>query len=379
MSIREPACEGAYLKSARKYVSRDVACQLKMSDKLSEFVSQRPESPSQTGQRRQVCNFTPGKICCYDEMNLPFNIKSFNMDHSIFGALAYVLTSDNAAIAYTGDFRVCSNGNSEMSDFIKNAKDASTLIIEGTRAGRDGDNTVDETMVKENCLRAAEEARGLIIADFSSKNFERMRTFMEIARKVGRQLVITTKDAYALYAMKCADGTSMLDGLLVYQEMTDRPDTWENYLNGKEKLNYVAAKEISKNPAGYIVCFSFFDLKHLLDIWPEEGSYIYSSSEAFTEEQAIDFRKLKNWLDYLGMKPVGFDVLIEDGKAKLHFNPGFHASGHASKEDITRIIDAIDPDVIIPVHTTNCKWFQDKFEGTHTVKLLSIGERFVLN
>jgi ribonuclease J len=171
----------------------------------------------------------------------------------------------------------------------------------------------------------------------------------------------------------------MLDNLLVYQEITDRPDTWENYLFDKEKLNFVTAQDISKNPDGYILCFSFFDLKHLLDIKPDSGTYIYSSSEAFSEEQAIDFKKLKKWLDFLGIKPVGFDVQIDDGKVSLTFEHGYHASGHASKEEITRVIEAIDPDVIIPVHTTNSKWFEDRFGSSHSVKNLNVGERLTLN
>jgi hypothetical protein len=35
--------------------------------------------------------------------------------------------------------------------------------------------------------------------------------------------------------------------------------------------------------ASFILCFSFFDMKHLLDIKPEGGTYIYSACEAFNE------------------------------------------------------------------------------------------------
>lgn len=322
MSIREPDCNGIILKSVSNFVSRDIACQRKMTDKLYEFVQQRPEPPPKPGLKRpkaRTCKLIPGKIYCYDEMALPFEIKSFNMDHSIFGALAYVLSSDTAAIAYTGDFRMSCNGENELDRFVKSAKEAGTLIIEGTRVSRKDDYNVDGDAVKVNCLKAAEEAKGLVIADFSARNFERMLTFLEIARKVGRQLVVTTKDAYMLYAMKCANGTSILDSVLVYQEITDRNDSWEKFLFDKEKLNFVTPQEISKNPAGYIICFSFFDIKHLLDIEMDNGTYIYSSSEAHGEEQAIDFLKLKKWLDFLGMKPVGFDVIMRDDKAYLHF------------------------------------------------------------
>jgi ribonuclease J len=39
---------------------------------------------------------------------------------------------------------------------------------------------------------------------------------------------------------------------------------------------------IRESPGDYILCFSFFDMKHLLDIKPEGGNYIYSSCELST-------------------------------------------------------------------------------------------------
>ncbi len=383
MSIREPEFDGIYLSgSAKNYVSRDLACQSTMPEALAEFVHQRPEDPSKKATKNKATehkgSMKPGKICCFDELKLSFKVSSFKMDHSIYGALAYVLDSENGSIAYTGDFRIGKRGDTELEKFIEKARDASTLIIEGTRAGREGDNTVDEGDVKENCQKTAEEAQGIVVADYSARNFERMKTFMEIARKTGRQLVITMKDAYALHAIKCADGPAFLDDLLVYSEVKGRTNVWERYLNGRETLSYVTANDVRKNLDGFILSFSFFDMSDLIDIRPDAGTYIYSSSEAHSEEQAIDFIKLKNWLDRLGLKSAGFDIRAEDGKIRPYFDTGFHTSGHAAKEDIIKVIDNVDPDVIIPVHTEKSQWFEDQFGGSYVVKRLNIGEKFEL-
>jgi len=40
---------------------------------------------------------------------------------------------------------------------------------------------------------------------------------------------------------------------------------------------YVSHSEIRENPDNHILCLSFFDMKHLLDIKPDGGAYIYSS------------------------------------------------------------------------------------------------------
>jgi ribonuclease J len=47
----------------------------------------------------------------------------------------------------------------------------------------------------------------------------------------------------------------------------------------------------------------------------------------------------------------------------LRFDGHYHASGHASGEDITWVKDQIDPEHIVPVHTEAREWFADKFEN----------------
>ena len=126
---------------------------------------------------------------------------------------------------------------------------------------------------------------------------------------------------------------------------------------------YVDSFEIRKNPESYILCFSFYDMKHLLDIKPEGGAYIYSSSEAFSEEQEFDFLRLYNWLREFNLKVYGFKMVLKDGRLAPEFVRGYHASGHASKGDLRWIIEQVDPDVIIPVHTTSHEWFVENFEG----------------
>jgi ribonuclease J len=121
---------------------------------------------------------------------------------------------------------------------------------------------------------------------------------------------------------------------------------------------------VRHSPEKYLLCFSLFDLKHLLDIKPSGGSYIYSSSEAFSEEQAFDFQRLTQWLKYFNLKPVGYAM---HGDVP-HFIKGFHASGHLSQDDLIKVIDQIDPDNIIPIHTGNRDWFKQRFEKTITIK-----------
>ncbi|MEM2070868.1 MAG: MBL fold metallo-hydrolase RNA specificity domain-containing protein, partial [Archaeoglobaceae archaeon] len=154
----------------------------------------------------------------------------------------------------------------------------------------------------------------------------------------------------------------------------EKRDKWETEVVMKNCGDvYVDPLEINRDPGGYILCFSFYDMKHLLDIKPDGGVYIYSSSEAHSEEQEFDFLRLQNWLKIFDFEIFGFEIVSEGGKLKPEFVKGYHASGHASKEDLKWIIDEIDPEVLIPVHTENAEWFVENFEN---VRVMGNGESF---
>ncbi len=361
MSPKIPIEGGIVLKSDQSkkvpYIGRDFYCTFEPSEKLVEFMFEKPGQSSRTKQ------LEPGKLCHVDELNLPFEIKAYEVDHSIYGACAYILYGDTA-IAYTGDFRLHGKNADKTREFVKEGKDATVLVIEGTRAEREDVNESEE-IVFQNCLKAVEDSDKLVIADFSPRNFERLETFVEIAEKTGRQLVVTAKDIYMLYAIECADGVCRMDKTLFYYELKDRSRAkYETeVIMGELDKESVTHKQISKNPEKYILCFSFYDMKHLLDIKPDGGTYIYSSSEAFTEEQVFDFLRLWKWLDFFKFRIYGFKIVAEGGELRPDFVKGYHASGHASKSDLEWVIDEIDPDKVIPVHTTNHEWFVENFEN----------------
>ena len=100
-------------------------------------------------------------------------------------------------------------------------------------------------------------------------------------------------------------------------------------------------------------------MKHLLDIKPNGDTYIYSVCEAFNEEMEIDFKRLWHWLRRFNINPCGFSVGENEA---LCFDGRYHASGHASGEDIAWAIEQIDPDYIIPIHTEAREGFAERFE-----------------
>jgi len=57
--------------------------------------------------------------------------------------------------------------------------------------------------------------------------------------------------------------------------------------------------------------------------------------------------------------------LETDGK--LVFEKGYHASGHASVAELLKIVEDIDPEIVLPVHTEDSEFFVDNLKGYDVV------------
>jgi len=148
-------------------------------------------------------------------------------------------------------------------------------------------------------------------------------------------------------------------------------EKWEERLFEQyppEKLARYA--DVSRDPAGFILCVSYYDFHELLDILPDGGTYIYSSSEAFNEEMHIDLERLRSWVNHFGLKLVG-DPGARGGSGK---DPGFHSSGHIHGPGIVEMVETIKPRYLIPVHTEDRSWFERKFRDKVDLVIPKAGE-----
>jgi ribonuclease J len=372
---RQKADDPQYLEIERgSYMGRDLICTVKPSESFLDFLGQKP---GQSAKSKKLVAGTCGKM---EEMACPFEVSAYEVDHSIYGSCGYIIKGETI-VAYTGDFRLHGKQEPMTREFVRRAKEASILVIEGTRvadAGPEDGSRITEDSVCETCRVSVKETHDLVIADFSARNFERLEAFQEIARKTGRELVVTAKDLYQLHALWTVDGVERWRGIRVYDEIVDHQKRkWETeVVKPLAGEMYVTPQEIHKAPERFILCFSFFDMNHLLDIKPEGGSYIYSSCEPFNEEMEIDFRRLWEWLVFFHIRPCGFgpQETLECEMVPV-VDKHYHASGHASGTDIQWVIDQVDPDVIIPVHTERREWFAERFEN---LLLVEEGKRYEL-
>ena len=301
-------------------------------------------------------------------------VRYFPVDHSVYGACAWAVETSAGWVVYTGDVRFGVGSRScESEAFLEAARALRprAMLCEGTRAPKPGkppEPAVSEDQVRENALQEVRAAgAGLVIADFGPRNVERLLSFLAICEDMGRQLVVLSKDAYLLDAMRLVDPSlpdiSSDPCLRLYEDPKARPALWEQRVRDRYAGLFVTPAEVGRAPGDFVLCFSFWDLKNLIDVQPSGGRYIYSSSEAFSEEQMIDVERLTNWLNHFDMTGVGLPQRELGGKP-LPEEAGLHASGHAAPEDLVRLVREVAPKTLIPIHTENPGYFRDALAGS---------------
>jgi ribonuclease J len=338
----------------------------KPSKGLEEFWKFYPPALMSKATKKRI---VPGKLLT----GIPdVKFTACPVDHSIKGACGYIIETSRGSIVYTGDLRLHGLEGKKTLEFADAARRAKplALITEGTTVGRPAGEQVSEEAVQENISGLLDGMKGeFAIADFGPRNIERLQIFLRAAKEAGRRLVVPVKDAYLLSAMRLADGSTPVPGddMLIYDCPRSDHGGWEKYTFGHLfPGSSIKPSAVRAAPGDFLLAFSFWDMKHMVDLKPEKGHYLYSSSEAHSEEQEIDFMRLRHWLDRFGIKHYGFDF---DEKDRPFFPKGLHASGHASEEDLREIVNKIDPEAVIPVHTEEPGWFEKEFGGSRRVLL----------
>jgi len=285
-------------------------------------------------------------------------IKPVHVDHSVPGAYGFIIHTSEGAVVYTGDLRLHGNSPQLTLDFMEEAKESKpvAMITEGTRIDVEKDNSTEQT-VYNTAKKIVNDSCGLVIADFNFKDVDRFKTFYKIAVESNRKLVISFKHACFLerYASdkKLNVPDSDDENIMLFKPKlgtgTYDDGDYSNYKFIKNRLNYpniLTADEIRRKQDEYMLVLNFWYFNNLVDLKPENSVYIHSLSEPFNEEMEISFERMKNWLD--------------------HFNLKFyraHCSGHASRFELRKIIEGIDPERLYPVHTEHPEMFRDIVPG----------------
>jgi ribonuclease J len=311
--------------------------------------------------KRDVRDFEFGEKIKIDSLE----IIPYPVDHSLPGATGFIIHTSEGAVVYTGDIRFHGRRGSASEVFVEKCAEAKpmAMISEGTRINEKQKQT--EVDVEKKVAKIGCKCKGLIVADWPVRDTDRMLSFLNASKMLGRKLAISTRQAHLLNLLKECKDTNIpsLDdeNICVYsirkgwgvirkdfpQRIKEQDyESWE-----KPFLNVCAEHEcVSKNPEKYVWFCSNFDLKELIDIKPKNAFYVKSTCEPFDVEMEIEQERINNWLRHFNIRMFRT-----------------HVSGHAPGTLLGKAVKRIKPQVLFPVHTEHSGMFR-KFARTKVVK-----------
>lgn len=341
-----------------------------------------------------------------DQVDVPeggIEVLPTHVDHSVPASYGFVVKIGNHAIGYTGDLRRHGVRTDLTEDFLAALREhkIDLLLCEGTRVGPDSSDPDEEFLRNMDAhlrskwgsaapqgvmIECATEGdveehltkefgrETLLLVEVSPLDVDRIRSVWRACQRTGRALVLTSRQAYmcsqAAKRTRIAELPGPRDACLLLSQKKastrDRlkegwPEDHEDYIKGRLKWEQQLAEEweagggtVFWGPEGrgelrdscgkYAICSP-----QVAGILPELAyrgefcplMFVLSKSEPFNEETLMSFDRIVNWLGLYGVREY----------LKIH------VSGHASTADIRTVIEAANPDRLLPVHTRHPETF----------------------
>jgi ribonuclease J len=307
-------------------------------------------------------DFRTGKIVNVNGLH----VEPIHVDHSVPGAYGFIIHTSSGAVVYTGDFRIHGAKPEMTREFVEKAKNAEPIAVITEATNMTGATVSSESEVERKLNQIVEQTDGIVLAEFASTDVDRLNSFHRVAKKNGRCLTISLRQAYLMDALRSDRRLSIPsleedENILIFRkskkptESKERLRDWEKQLLERYSGKIVDSEQVSKQQNKIILTMSFYDLEQLVEIQPKPGScYISSSSEPFNEEMEIDFEKLVNWLRHYGLP-------------QYHV----HVSGHIMPLQLKSIIEEIGAEKIFPVHTENAELFAKFMQSSKSQVVLA--------
>jgi ribonuclease J len=287
-------------------------------------------------------------------------VTPYQVDHSAFDALAFLVEGEGKRIFYSGDFR----GHGRKSALFKMMleippKDIDCLIMEGSMLGRGAQEYKDEKEVEVRIARILEERKEITFLFASSQNIDRIVSAYRACLRTDSVFVI---DLYTAF---------ILDKLRKVSKNIPQFN-WKNI-----RVKFLGSHAKSLESAGYrdllyvynqrkIDLFEIARMRNRILMLARDNSFF---PIAVKELDGVRGAKIiySMWQGYL-TDPFK-EYCERQGLTIEHV----HTSGHAIIEDLQAFATALNPHVLIPIHTFEAKKYPELFEH---VKILQDGEEY---
>jgi len=282
----------------------------------------------------------------YFEKEEPFHIGDFTItpywaDHSSFDAYSFLIEANGKSLFYTGDIRSHGRKAKAFHWFLHNSpKKVDYLLLEGSNIGQEDKTSISEELIEEKMVDYFNKQDRINLIYTSGQNIDRLVSIYKACLRSGKILVVdvyvaTVLKRLAHYAKLPYPSKSYKNLRVIFPYFTSKRLSNE----GNEKILYqfkeykITKEEVSNNPHNIVMIVRpsmHKDLDHIKGI--DGGNLIYSMWLGYLEKS-----NTKKFIDYLKKRNFSFQYL--------------HTSGHADMDALKKMVEAIDPKYIVPIHT----------------------------
>ena len=292
-----------------------------------------------------------------------FRVTPFSVDHSIYGAQAFLIEADGKNVLYSGDLRLHGRKPGMQRTLIEAVKDRNidVLLMEGTHISHPDHRGPNEYRLEDEIQEHIRSAPGLVLASFSPQHVDRLVGFLNATKNAGR---IFVADAYTAFVMHLIASETPIprpestDHVKVFFprffETSFRQKGLEDF-HSRMSTARMDLKEIQSNPSRYVMLFRPSMLGSDFEgILPPGTRCLYSRWSGYLDRS--DWQITKE-----ALANVNGD-LIEA-----------HTSGHIFYDDIVDFVGQIKAKMVVPIHTFQPERFG---EFNSNVRVLADGEAF---
>jgi ribonuclease J len=270
----------------------------------------------------------------------PFLVTPFLIDHSAYDAYSLLIEAEGKRLFYSGDFRAHGRKSPLFERFTTHPPPpVDALLVEGSTLGRLGEDKhfPSEADIESELVQVFNETEGIVLVHTSAQNIDRIVSIFRACKKSGRRLVI---DLYAAAILEATGNPRVPQSdwpeVALYipqaQRIQIKNNAWFDLLkrHSAHRIFIENLKDISRKSV------LLFRPVHRADLTRAdclaEAVYVYSQWEGYWERESFD--GLRSWLQ-------------EHKISDQHI----HTSGHASIADLKKLVSALSPGKVVPIHT----------------------------
>lgn len=245
-------------------------------------------------------------------------------------------------VLHSSDFKIDENiyeDGSKGLSIYENAFDGAPvdfLLIDSTNAERDG-HTVAEKAVLPNLKRLIEKQVGRVYVSMFSSNVYRMSALMSLSDSLGRSVCLAGRSFNTVHRISRDKG--------LYDKYC--PPMNDSILQSPEEIARKAPREqliiCSGSQGEYRSVLNRLSQGRHPDFLLQEGDAVVLSSKTIPGNEKSISRMIN------GLLRQGAQVFWGD-YAKVQAGGPIHGSGHARRDEIRAVMNAVRPANIIPVH-----------------------------